>query len=134
MLYMMGNGGLLWSQCRGIRHHLELIWNTLKYYTSCLDIILLLTCEGVLGDSLDFRQGNQGSLHFLLGTRNCSACNAGESGLISQRWGRLMVFLELRGNLVYILELRKEWSFKTGVCSVPSGLLSIYDVHLGNLN
>ena len=43
-----------------------------------------------------FRQANQGSLHVRLGTRNCSARNAGESGLISQRGGSLMFFLELQ--------------------------------------
>ena len=32
----------------------------------------------------------------LIGTRNSSACNAGESGLILQRVGSLMSFLELR--------------------------------------
>ena len=31
----------------------------------------------------------------LIGKRNCSACNAGESGLISWRGGSLMGFLEL---------------------------------------
>ena len=30
----------------------------------------------------------------LLGKRNCSACNAGESGLMSWRGGSLMGFLE----------------------------------------
>ena len=33
---------------------------------------------------------------FLIGKRNCSACNAGESGLILWRGGSLMGFLELR--------------------------------------
>ena len=33
---------------------------------------------------------------FLLGTRNCSARSAGESGLIFQRAGSLMIFLELQ--------------------------------------
>ena len=32
---------------------------------------------------------------FLIGKRNCSACNAGESGLILWRGGSLMGFLEL---------------------------------------
>ena len=32
----------------------------------------------------------------LIGKRNCSACNAGESGLISWQGGILMGFLELR--------------------------------------
>ena len=31
----------------------------------------------------------------LIGKRNCSACNAGEAGLISWRGGSLMGFLEL---------------------------------------
>ena len=29
----MGNGALLWSQCRGIDHHFKLIWATLSYLT-----------------------------------------------------------------------------------------------------
>ena len=53
-------------------------------------------CDSVLGDSLHFHQGNRGSLHLWLGTRNSSAWNAGESGLILWRGGSLMSFLELR--------------------------------------
>ena len=49
-----------------------------------------------LGDSLYFCQANQGSLPVSLGTRNCSAGNAGLSGLIFQRARNLMVFLELQ--------------------------------------
>ena len=30
---MMGNGALVWSQCRGIGHHFKLIWATLSYFT-----------------------------------------------------------------------------------------------------
>ena len=52
-------------------------------------------CDSVLGDSLQFHQGNRGSLRLLLGTRNSTARNAGESGLILQRGGSLMSFLEL---------------------------------------
>ena len=37
-------------------------------------------------------------------------------------------------NLGYILMLQREWPFKTLVCSVTSGLLSIYEGHLGNLH
>ena len=51
---------------------------------------------GFLGDPLYFRQVDQGSLPVRLGTRNCSARSAGESGLIFQRAGSLMVFLELQ--------------------------------------
>ena len=53
-------------------------------------------CDSVLGDSLQFHQGNRSSLHLWLGTRNTSARNAGESGLILRRGGSLMRFLELR--------------------------------------
>ena len=53
-------------------------------------------CDSVLGDSLQFHQGNQGSLRLWLGTWNSSAWKAGESGLILQRGGSLMCLLELR--------------------------------------
>ena len=53
-------------------------------------------CDGVLGDSLQYHQGNRGSLRLWLGTRNSSVRNAGESGLILRRGGSLMSFLELR--------------------------------------
>ena len=46
--------------------------------------VFFLSCDSVFGDSLEFSQANRGSLCVLLGKRNCSACNAGESGLISQ--------------------------------------------------
>ena len=49
-----------------------------------------------LGDSIEFNQANRGSLWVCLGKRNCSACNAGESGLISWRGESLMGFLKLR--------------------------------------
>ena len=54
------------------------------------------SCDSLVGDSLEFNQANRGSLCVGLGKRNCSACNAGESGLISWRRGSLMGFLELR--------------------------------------
>ena len=57
--------------------------------------VFFLSCGSVVGDSLEFNQANQGSLCVWLGKRNCSACNAGESGLISWRLGSLMCFLEL---------------------------------------
>ena len=45
-----------------------------------------------------------------------------------------MSFSSCGRHLVYILELRRGWPFETRVCSAKSGLLSSYDVHLGNLN
>ena len=53
-------------------------------------------CDRVPGDSLVFNQENRGSLRVCLGIRECSACNAGESRLNSQRGGCLIRFLELR--------------------------------------
>ena len=52
--------------------------------------------DSFVGDSLEFNQASRGSLCVSLGKRNCSACNAGESVLISFRGGRRMGFLELR--------------------------------------
>ena len=53
-------------------------------------------CDSVPGDSLVFHQENRASLRVSLGKRDCSACNAGESSLISQRGECLIRFLELR--------------------------------------
>ena len=58
--------------------------------------VFFSSCDSVVGDSLEFNQANRGSLCVCLGKRNCSACNAGESGLISWRGGSLMGFLELQ--------------------------------------
>ena len=52
--------------------------------------------HSVLGDFLQLHQVNRGSLRLWLGTRNSSARNAGESGLILRRGGSLMSFLELQ--------------------------------------
>ena len=48
----------------------------------CSDLSVPLDCDGVLGDSLEFHQGRQGSFLVLCRTRNWSAGNAGELGLI----------------------------------------------------
>ena len=53
-------------------------------------------CDCVLGDSLEFHQRNRVSLCVCLGTWNSTACNTGDSGLILQRGGSLITFLELR--------------------------------------
>ena len=65
------------------------------FHFPAMTLVSFYTCEGVSGDSLEFHQENKGSLPVLLGTRNSSACSAGESGLTSRRGGNLMVFLEL---------------------------------------
>ena len=46
--------------------------------------VFISSCESVIGDFLVFHQDNRVSLCVLLGIRDCSACNAGESSLISR--------------------------------------------------
>ena len=58
--------------------------------------VFFSSCDSVVGDSLEFNQAKRGSLIVLLGKCNCSACNAGKSGLISWQGGSLMGFLELQ--------------------------------------
>ena len=60
------------------------------------DISVLLVLWQCFWGLLVFNQANRGSLCVWLAKRNCSACNSGESGLISWRGGSLMCFLELR--------------------------------------
>ena len=43
-------------------------------------------------------------------------------------------FSRCGGNLGYILELQRGWTFETPLCSAKSGLLSSYEGHLRNLN
>ena len=43
-------------------------------------------------------------------------------------------FSSCGGNLGYILELQRGWTFETPLCSTKSGLLSSYAGHLRNLN
>ena len=70
--------------------------STEVFHIPAVTSVFFEICEGFLGDSLYFRQANQGSLPVCLGTRNCSARSAGESGLNFQGAGSLMVFLELQ--------------------------------------
>ena len=96
--------------------------------------VFVSSCESVLEDSLEINQSNRGSLHVCLGKCNCSACNAGESGLILWCGGCLMVFSCCGMYLGCILELLRGCSFKTRVCSAKSGHMSRYDGHFRSLN
>ena len=75
-------------------------WFDLEYTNQFCDPVVtsvfFSSCDSLVGDSLEFNQAYRGSLYVWLGKRNCSACNAGDSGLISWRGGYLMGFLELR--------------------------------------
>ena len=44
------------------------------------------------------------------------------------------LFSSYSGNMGYILELWREWHFKTRVCTAASGLLSSYEGQLRNLH
>ena len=92
---MLWIAGWLWSQFKGNWPHLNLILGTPSNFAFLGDIRVLLVLWQICWDSLEFNQANRGSLCVWLGKRNCSACNAGESGLISWRGGSLMGFLEL---------------------------------------
>ena len=70
----------------------------------------------------------------LIGKRNCSACNAGESGLISWQGGSLMGFLELRQARELYSRVTTGMPILNGRLLVKSGHLSRYDGHVGKLN
>ena len=78
--------------------------------------------------------GKSRFLTSLIETRNSSAQNARESGLIFRRREVSWVFSSCGKHLVYILELRWGWPFETRVWSAKSGLLFSYDRHPGKLN
>ena len=73
--------------------------------------VFFSSCDCVVGDSLEFSQANRGSICVRLGKRSCSACNAGESGLISWRRGSLMGFKSCGRHVWYILELQRGCQF-----------------------
>ena len=86
--------------------------------------LFFLSCERVLGNSLEFHQGNRGSLcvwlehgiplHAVLGNRASSSVE----GEVS--W----VFSSCVRHLGFILELQQGWASETRICSAKSGLLS----------
>ena len=82
-------------QGNGTSSRVDLAYTKL-FHIPTVTSVSFYTCEGDLGDSLEFCQANQGSLRVRLGTRNCSTCNDGESALISWRGGSLRFILELQ--------------------------------------
>ena len=96
--------------------------------------VFFSSCDSVIGDSLEFNEANRDSLCVCFLKTNCSACNAGESGLISLRGGNLMGFLELRQAQGVYSRVTTGMPILNGVCQVKSGHLSRYDGHCGKLN
>ena len=131
----MWNARCLWIQWRGNVLNLELIWGTLIYFAflrwhQCSSLVvtvfLLILFSSIReievpyvfdwehGTPQDEMQGNR-----------ASSCGEGEVSWVYSSCGR---------QLMYILELRRGWTFETRVCSAKSRLLSNYDGHLGKLN
>ena len=107
----MWNERRLWIQWRGNVLHLELICDTPINLRSWGDIrVVLVLWQSCWGLSR-VQSSKSRILMCLIGKRNCSACNAGESGLISWRGGSLMGFLELR-------QAHGVYSRKESVCHV----------------
>ena len=135
LLYMMWNARWLWIQWRGIVLRLELTWGTPIYFAflrwhqfSSLVVTVFL---GILFSSIReiefpylFEWEHGTPQHEMQGNR-ASSCGEEEVSLVFWICGR---------HLVYILELRRGWTFEIRVCSAKSGLLSSYDGHLRKLN
>ena len=94
------------------------LWCTELFCVPEVTSVFFSSWDSVVGDSLDFSQANRGSLRVWLGKPNCSACNAGESGLISWQGGNLMGFLELWQELVIYSRLTEGISIRN--CSLFS--------------
>ena len=92
------------------------------------------SCDSVVGDSLEFNQANRGSLCVWFGKRNCSACNAGESGLISQGGESLMGFLELRQEPGVYSLVTAGMSIRNSSLFIEVRNLSRYEGQLRNVN
>ena len=132
---MMWNAKWLRIQWRGNVLHLALIWGTPIYFAflrwhQCSSLVVTVFL-GILFSSIreievpyvfDFEHGTP--QHEMQGNRE-SSCGKGEVSWVFASCGR---------HLVYILDLRRGWTFETRVCSVKSALLSSYDDHLGKLN
>ena len=132
---MMGNRELLWSQGKGIRLNLELIWAAPSYFTfvHCHPFSSRLVRDfwGALCSSVkqikspslfDWEQGI--ALHAMQGNWASSLREQEVS------W----FFSSCGGNLGYVLELQRGKPLKTFFCSATSGHLSSYHEHLRNLN
>ena len=96
--------------------------------------VFFSSCNSVVGDSLEFNKANRGSLRVLLGKRNCSGHNAGESGLISQGEESLMCFLELQQEPGVYSRVTVGMSIRNSSLFIEVRNLSRYEGQLRNVN
>ena len=132
---MMWNERRLWIQWRGNVLHLELIWGTPIYFPflrwhQCSSLVVTVFLVILFSSFREIEvpyvfDWEQGTLQHEMQGNRASSCSEGEVS-----W----IFSSCSRHLVYILELRLGWPFKTRVCSAKSGLLFSYDRHLGKLN
>ena len=129
----MWNERRLWIQWRGNVLHIELIWGTKIYFAflrwhQCSSLVVTVFL-GILFSSIREIEVPyvfvcvQGTPQHEMQGNRASSCGEGEVSWVFSSCGR---------RLVYILELRWEWTFETRVCSAKSGLLSSYDGHSGS--
>ena len=132
---MMWNARWLWIQRRENVLHLELIWDTPIYFAilrchQCSSLVVTVFLVNLFSSITEievpylFDWKHATPQRAIQGNR-ASSCGVGEVS-----W----VFSSCDRHLVYILELRRGWTFETRVCSAKSGLLSSYDGHLVKLN
>ena len=96
--------------------------------------VFFSSCDSVVGDVLDFNQANRGSLCVRLGKRNCSECNAAESGLMSQEGESLMGFLDLRQEPGVYSRVTAGMSIRNISLFIEVTNLSTYEGQLRNVN
>ena len=96
--------------------------------------VLFSSCDSVVGDSLEFNHANRGSICVWLGKRNCSACSAGKSGLISHGVEILMGFLEVRQEPGVYSRVSAGMSIRNSSLFIEVRNLSRYEWKLKNVN
>ena len=107
---------------------------TIQFCVPEVTTVFFSSCASLVGDSLESNQANRGSICVWLGKRNCSACNAGESSLISWRGGSFMDFLELRQARGVYSRITAGMSIRNSSLFIEVRNLSRYEGQLRNVN
>ena len=132
---MMWNARWLWIQWTGHVLHLELIWDTPIYFAflrwhQCSSLVVTVFLVILFSSIREievpyFFDWEHGTPQHKIQVNRASSCGEWEVSWVFSSCGR---------HLVYILELRRGWTFEIRVCSAKLGLLSSYGGHLGKLN